>query len=66
MTLDEMKEMDREYLTPMQVCKVLHCHAYGINVAAREHPETLGFPVIMVGKRVKIPRRAFIKYMEGA
>ena len=66
MTLDEMKEMDREYLTPMQVSKVLGCHAYGINVAAREHPETLGFPVIMVGRRVKIPRRAFIKYMEGA
>ena len=65
MTLDEIKALDREYLIPREVADVLGCDQYGINVAAREHPELLGFNVAVIGSRVKIPRRAFVKWMEG-
>ena len=36
-----------------------------MDVAARQRPELLGFDVIIVGNRVKIPREAFIAFMRG-
>lgn len=65
MTLEEVKAIDREYLTPAQVASVLGCDPHGIRVWARECPDELGFPVIVIKHRVRIPRRAFIRFMEG-
>ena len=65
MTLDDLKRLDREFLTPAQVAEVLGCDPHGIRVWARQRPEGLGFPVCLVGSRTKIPRRAFIAWMEG-
>lgn len=56
---------DKEMLTPAEVAPVLGCQPYAINVAAREHPERLGFPVCVLGTRVKIPRQAFLRWMRG-
>lgn len=65
MTLDDLKRLDREFLTPAQVAEVLGCDPQGIRVWARQRPEGLGFPVCLVGSRTKIPRFAFIRWMEG-
>lgn len=65
MSLDDLKRIDREYLTPAQVAEVLGCDAQDVRVAARECPERLGFPVCVIGSRTKVPRRAFIAWMEG-
>ena len=65
MSLDDLKRLDREFLTPAQVADVLGCDPQGIRVWARQRPEGLGFPVCLVGSRIKIPRRAFIAWMEG-
>jgi len=65
MSLDDLKRLDREFLTPAQVAEVLGCDPQGIRVWARQRPEGLGFPVCLVGSRVKIPRRAFVAWMEG-
>lgn len=65
MTLDDLKRLDREYLTPAQVAEVLGCDPQGIRVWARQRPEGLGFPVCIVGSRTKIPKRPFIQFMEG-
>lgn len=65
LTFEEIKELDKEMLTPAEVSGVLGCAPYNINVMAKQAPELLGFPVIMVGSRAKIPRRAFINYVEG-
>lgn len=54
---------DVEMLTPSDVAPVLGCHPYAINVMAKEDPARLGFPVCMVGNRVKIPRRAFLRWL---
>lgn len=68
MTLEEIKKMDKELLTVQDVEKLLKVNGTTIRMAAREHPETLGFPVMLFGKggkQVRIPRRAFIRFMEG-
>lgn len=67
-TLDDIKRMDKELLTVQDVEKLLKVNGTTIRRAAREHPETLGFPVMLFGKngkQVRIPRRAFIRFMEG-
>ena len=65
MTLDDLKRLDREFLTPAQVAEVLGCDPQGIRVWARQRPDGLGFPVCIVGSRTKIPKRPFIQFMEG-
>ena len=65
MTLNEMREYDKDYLTPAQVAPALGSDPQSIRVWARLKPKELGFPVIRLGNRVKIPRMAFIRYMEG-
>lgn len=69
MTFDEIKASRKEYLTPRDVAEVLHCAQYSINVQVADDikhgKNSLGFPVIKIGTRVKIPRLAFIAFMEG-
>ena len=65
MTVAELKALDADWLTPKQVSKVLGCAPYSINQQADADASKLGFPVIRLGRRVKIPRKAFIKVMEG-
>lgn len=65
MTLADIEKMHDEVLTPAQVAPVLKCVPYNINVQARDDPKKLGFPVIVVGTRVKIPRAGFLRFMRG-
>lgn len=68
LTFDEIKASPKEMLTVTDVERVLGLSGETIRAAAREHPETLGFPVMLFGKngkQVRIPRRAFIRFMEG-
>lgn len=67
-TFEEIKKSPKELLTVQDIEKVLGVTGRLIRTAAREHPETLGFPVMIVGKggkQIRIPRRAFIRFMEG-
>ena len=52
-------------ITPAIAAQVLGCDPAYIRVAARDAPEQLGFPVVRIGRRTKIPREAFVRYMEG-
>ena len=65
MTIEEIRESDKLMLIPTDVCDVLGCAPYSINVQAKEDPRKLGFPVCVIGTRVRIPREAFLKWMEG-
>lgn len=65
MTLDELKAMDCETITPAVAAQVLGMNPHYIRVAARQRPDLLGFPVVVYNSRTKIPRRAFIKFLEG-
>lgn len=65
MTLSEIKQSDKAVLIPADVAEVLGCDPNNIRLAAHQRPELLGFPVIVVGSRVKIPRVPFLKYVCG-
>lgn len=65
MTLSDVKAMDLDVISPDIVAQVLRCNPNYIRTAAKQRPELLGFPVIIIGNRVKIPRVGFIRYMEG-
>ena len=62
MTLQEIAEMDRDFLTPAEVASAIGCDPQSIRVMARKAPEKLGFPVAVIGCRVKIPRRPFLRW----
>ena len=62
MTLDEIRKSTKEVLTPADIADVLGCDAQDIRVQARMAPEKLGFPVIIIKSRIKVPRVPFLKY----
>lgn len=64
MTIADIKSMTSLTITPEQAASVIGCRAQNIRVAAAQKPELLGFPVIRVGTRTKIPRLPFIKFLE--
>lgn len=69
MTIDEIRASNKEVLTPADVAPILGCKPYSISVQVRQDKErgvnSFPFPTIRIGTRTKIPRKAFIKAMEG-
>ena len=65
MTLEQIAQIPDEILTCQQVAPILKADPGTIHQQAIEMPWLLGFPVIVAGRRVKIPKRAFIRFMEG-
>lgn len=62
-SIQDIIALDRDYLTPAEIAGVLGSDPQSIRVAARTEPQRLGFPVVVIGSRVKIPRAAFLRYM---
>jgi hypothetical protein len=65
MTIDEIRNSTKEVLTPAEVAEVLGCDPQDVRVAAKQRPDLLGFNVTVIGTRVKVPRLAFIRWLEG-
>lgn len=63
MTLDKIKACDKPTLTPAEIADVLNCDPQDLRIQARMAPERLGFPVIIIKTRVKIPRIPFLQFM---
>lgn len=63
MTIQEMQQSDRTFLRPADVAEVLQCDPQCIRILARTDRDQLGFPVCVVGKRTKIPRIPFLRFM---
>lgn len=63
MTIKEMCNSDEVFLTPAEVAPVLGSDPQTIRVAAQSRPELLGFPVTVIGNRVKIPRIPFLRFV---
>lgn len=62
MTLDEIRNSTKEVLTPAEVAEVLGCDPQDLRIQARLAPERLGFPVIVIKTRLKVPRIPFLRY----
>lgn len=65
MTLTEMRISTATFITPAQAAEVLRCDVQHLRIQARTAPEALGFPVCVIGSRVRIPRIPFLRYIEG-
>ena len=65
MTIEDIKRMDKEVLTPGDVAPVLGCDPNLIRWQAKQDIKQLGFPASKLGSRIKIPRQAFIDWWEG-
>lgn len=63
MTLQEIKNTEKTMLLPAEVAPILGCDAHRIRVQARQYPELLGFPVVVIGNRTLIPRKPFLAYI---
>lgn len=65
LTMAEIAAMDADFLTPEEVSGVLECSPYSISVMTEtaDGRDALGFNVIRIGTRTKIPRRAFLDFM---
>lgn len=63
-TLPELaSRVDREWFTVTEISGVLNADPQTLRLTARQRPELLGFPVIITGNRVKVPRIPFLRYM---
>lgn len=63
MTLKQIEALSKEMLTPSDVAAYLECDPQLIRIQAHQDKSKLGFPVIIAGSRVKIPKEGFIRYM---
>lgn len=65
MTIEDIKKMDKEILTPRDVAPLLKCNADLIRYQAKQDIKQLGFPASKMGTRIKIPKKGFINWYEG-
>ena len=65
MTLKEIETSDKSILTASDVAELLNVNPHSLRMQAQSDPDKLGFPVVVIGTRVKIPRIAFLNFMEG-
>jgi len=65
MTIEDLRKVPKGTLTVAQAAEYLGCSAQQLRVCARERPELLGFPTIIVNSRVLIPKEAFIRFVEN-
>lgn len=61
--MEELLASNKAYLTPCEVAGVLGTTDQQVRVCARQRPDLLGFPTIIMGSRVKIPRIPFLEYL---
>lgn len=65
MTIDDIRTSSRVYLTAADIAPILECDPHSIRIQAHSAPNMLGYPVIVIGRRVRIPRIPFLIYLEG-
>lgn len=63
MTVSEMEKSPKLMLTPGDVSEVLECHPHSIRRQAMSDPSKLGFPVVVMGTRVRIPKEPFLRFV---
>lgn len=65
MTLQEIEAMEQDWLTAEIVAANIGFNPQSIRDMAATDPKKLGFPVVVCGHRVKIPREGFLAFARG-
>lgn len=63
MTLNEIKDSTKLFLTPADVAPVLGSDPHTVRCTAKQRPELLGFEFTFSGNRMKIPRIPFLRWI---
>ena len=64
-TLDDLRSIDREFITPVIAANILGCDPHYIRLTAREAPEELGYNVTRIGRQHQRSPALFIRFLEG-
>ena len=62
-TLEYLKQKLPLTITPLEAAEILGVNAQSIRSQAHYEPDKLGFPVIVMGSRVYIPVKPFLKFL---
>ncbi len=65
LSIADLEKMDCPSITAEVAAAVLDHDPQSIRLQAHCDPKMLGYPVIVTGRRVKIPRIPFINYLRG-
>ena len=65
MTAEELRASGKETATVSEIGEILGISPLSIRLQAREDASKLGFPVIVYGCQVRVPVRAFLRFLEG-
>lgn len=65
MTIEELKCTNQAFISAADVAPILRVDPQCIRRQARVNPTSLGFPVTVLGSRCRIPRMAFLRFVEG-
>ena len=65
-TLKELEENEKEWLTVAEVAEFLNSDPQAIRMQAHKDRAALGFPIIIIGCHIKIPRVGFLNFFKGA
>jgi len=63
MTISDVEAIDKLMLTCADVAPLLGFDANSLRLQAREDPTLLGFPVVVAGTRVQIPKEGFLHFL---
>lgn len=63
MTIEDMLQSTEPFLSPADVAEVLRCDPQSIRFQAQSDPSKLGYPIIVINRRVRIPRIPFLRYL---
>ena len=61
-TLQELESTNVEFLNVADIAPLLDMDPQNIRSQAQADPQKLGFPVIVTGSRIRIPRLGFIHF----
>lgn len=63
--LEAIKAMTSDFITAADIAKIVGSDPQCIRAQAQQDKSKLGFPVVVIGRRVRIPRLPFIAYITG-
>lgn len=65
MTIQEIKETEKPFLTCADIAPAIGSDPHALRLEARKPNSRLGFPVMLIGTRVKIPTEGFLNWYVG-
>lgn len=62
MSLSDIESIDKEFLLVEDIAPLLNADPQNIRSQASDDARKLGFPVIVTGSRVRIPKEGFLHF----